>query len=267
MFFPNVEQPILEGICKILADTEEGITGSEIGLYLSQLRIRDVAPEATKWKRLYNALATDCNAKQSVDNIFAFIQLALAPSRYLNQQEFFEYRLKCINEQLIFVGLKLLPNGQYEYSRKAETISEAKQRVCSLKSKLEQQNAHRLVFQYCKEELLSNNYFHAVFESMKGLEKRIRELSGSDKRGQNLIEHVFSKNPFLIINCFRSKSEQDEQEGFRNILCGLIGMFRNPEAHELKTEWPISEQDALEIFGMVSYCHRRLDSAQKIRLE
>lgn len=267
MIFPNVEQPILEGICKILADTEEGITGSEIGLYLSQLRINDVAPEATKWKRLYNALATDCNAKQSVDNIFAFIQLVLAPSRYLNQQDFFEYRLKSINEQLIFVGLKLLPNGQYEYSRKAETISEAKQRVCSLKSKLEQQNAHRLVFQYCKEELLTNNYFHAVFESMKGLEKRIRELSGSDKRGQNLIEHVFSKNPFLIINSFRSKSEQDEQEGFKNILCGLIGMFRNPEAHELKTEWPISEQDALEIFGMVSYCHRRLDSAQKIRLE
>ena len=57
------------------------------------------------------------------------------------------------------------------------------------------------------------------------------------------------------------------QEGFKNILCGLMGMFRNPEAHELKVEWPINEQDALEIFGMISYCHRRLDKAQKIRME
>lgn len=28
----------------------------------------------------------------------------------------------------------------------------------------------------------------------------------------------------------------------------------------------VSEQDALEILGMISYCHRRLDKAQKIRL-
>lgn len=99
------------------------------------------------------------------------------------------------------------------------------------------------------------------------MEKRIQQLSGSDKQGRNLIENVFSKNPILIINNCINRSEQDEQEGFKNILCGLMGMFRNPEAHELKVEWPINEQDALEIFGMISYCHRRLDKAQKIRME
>lgn len=266
MIYPDVPQPILEGICRVLADTNEGITGSEIGLYLSQLKIKDVAPDATKWKRLYNALAVEGNSTNSVDKIFEFIQLALAPSRYLSNQDFFGYRVRCINEQLAFVGIQYLLNGQFDYVKKAETISEAKQRVDSLKSKLENQNAHRLVFQYCKEELLANNYFHAVFESMKGLEKRIQELSGSDKSGRNLVEYVFSKNPVLIINNFIKKSEQDEQEGFKNILCGLMGMFRNPEAHELKVEWPINEQDALEIFGMISYCHRRLDDVQKIRM-
>ena len=267
MIYPDVPQPILEGVCKILADTKEGITGSEIGLYLSQLRAKDIAPDATKWKRLYSALAEVCNSTNSVDKIFEFIQLALAPSRYLSNQDFFEYRVRCLNEQLGFVGIQFLLNGQFDYVKKAETISEAKQRVDSLKAKLENQNAHRLIFQYCKEELLANNYFHAVFESMKGLEKRIQQLSGSDKCGRNLIENVFSKNPILIINNFINRSEQDEQEGFKNILCGLMGMFRNPEAHELKVEWPINEQDSLEIFGMISYCHRRLDKAQKIRME
>lgn len=42
-------------------------------------------------------------------------------------------------------------------------------------------------------------------------------------------------------------------------------MFRNPEAHQPKIFWDIDEQDALEILGLISYCHRRLDKAQKIR--
>ena len=73
MIYPNVPQPILEGICRVLADTNEGITGNEIALYLSQLKIKAVAPGATKWKRLYNALAVEGNSTNSVDNVFEFI--------------------------------------------------------------------------------------------------------------------------------------------------------------------------------------------------
>ena len=40
-------------------------------------------------------------------------------------------------------------------------------------------------------------------------------------------------------------------------------MFRNPTAHEPKVDWEISEQNALEILGIISYCHRRLDNYQK----
>ena len=29
-------------------------------------------------------------------------------------------------------------------------------------------------------------------------------------------------------------------------------MFRNPEAHQPKIEWPVSEQDALEILSLIS---------------
>lgn len=53
--------------------------------------------------------------------------------------------------------------------------------------------------------------------------------------------------------------------GFCNILKGLCGMFRNPEAHQPKIYWNIEEQDALEILGLISYCHRRLDNAHRIR--
>ena len=119
--------------------------------------------------------------------------------------------------------------------------------------------------QYCKAELLANNYFHAVFEANKGLFARIRELSGLLTDGNVLIEEVFSQDPILIINNYRTQSEKDEHKGFCNILKGLCGMFRNTEAHEPKVSWEVTEQDALEILGIISYCHRRLDKAQRIR--
>jgi uncharacterized protein (TIGR02391 family) len=112
---------------------------------------------------------------------------------------------------------------------------------------------------------LDNNYFHAVFEANKGLFQRIRDVSGLTEDGNKLIEQVFSKTPILIINNYQSKSEQDEHKGFCNLLKGICGMFRNPEAHETKITWNMSEQDALDILCMISYCHRRLDNAQRIR--
>lgn len=105
-------------------------------------------------------------------------------------------------------------------------------------------------------------------ESSKGLIKRIQDLAGVKYDGQNLMENVFKDdNPILIINNFQSKSEKDEHRGFRNLLIGIVTMFRNPSSHELKVEWNMSEQDALDIMAMISYCHRRLDKAQKIRIE
>lgn len=102
-----------------------------------------------------------------------------------------------------------------------------------------------------------------MFEANKGLFQRIRELSGLTSDGNSLIEQVFSSNPLLIINGFQTKQEKDKHWGFCNILKGLCGMFRNPEAHQPKIYWNIEEQDALEILGLISYCHRRLDNAKK----
>lgn len=90
-------------------------------------------------------------------------------------------------------------------------------------------------------------------------------MSAIQKDGINLIEEVFSKNPILIINNYQTSSEKNEHNGFCNLLKGLCSMFRNPTAHEPKVDWNISEQDALDILGIISYCHRRLDNAQKIR--
>lgn len=258
-------QPTLEGISKILGDTSSGLTGSEIQHLLAQSKIADASPTSTKWKRIYDAFAIYQNENRCSNHILNFIGLALAPAKYVNNPEVFAEKRNQINQQLSFIGYQLNENGKFSEIKLASTISEARRKADDLKTKLEQRTAHREIFNYCKAELLANNYFHSVFEASKGLFQRIRNLSLSNEDGNRLIEYVFSNTPVLIINNYQSKSEQDEHKGFCNILKGLCGMFRNPEAHEPKISWEVSEQDALEILSMISYCHRRLDNAQKIR--
>ncbi|MDR2126486.1 MAG: TIGR02391 family protein [Prevotellaceae bacterium] len=258
-------QAVLEGISQILGDTSSGLTGSEIGYLLNQSQIADIDLTNTKWKRLYSAFANYQNQTQCSNNILNFISYALAPAKYVTKHSEFEDKRALINQQLHFIGYQYNENGKFMEITQATTISEAQQRANNLKSKLESRNTHTEIFKYCKAELLDNNYFHSVFEANKGLFERIRELSLHNDDGNTLIGYVFSTNPVLIINNYQSKSEKDEHAGFCNILKGLCSMFRNPEAHEPKIAWNISEQDALEILGMISYCHRRLDKAQKIR--
>lgn len=257
--------PVLEGISKILGNTSSGLTGGEIEHLLTQCKIKDISPSSTKWQRLFDAFATYQNQNQYSNAILNFIALALAPAKYVDTPEIFEEKRNLINQQLSFIGYQLNETGKFHEITQVHTISEARRKADDLKTKMEQRKAHLEIFKYCKAELLTNNYFHSVFEANKGLFQRIRDLSLYNEDGNQLIEYVFSNTPILTINNFQSKSEQEEHRGFCNILKGLCGMFRNPEAHEPKIRWEITEQDALEILSMISYCHRRLDNAQKIR--
>ena len=257
-----LNQGVLERISKIIGDTNDGLSGSEIAYFLKQCNIKDVAPNITKWKRLYSALASVQNNERQSNKILRFVQTVLNPARYTNQHAF-EAKRKAVNDSLSYVGYELQPNGRFREVPVAKTISEAQQRANDLLTNLQIRNAHQEIFKYCQAELVDKNYFHAVFEACKGLFARIRQLSLVNTDGLPLVQYVFN-HPVLLINPYQSKQEIDEQKGFEAILEGLCNMFRNPEAHQPKIEWPIDEQDALEILSLISYCHRRLDKAQRI---
>lgn len=262
---PPFPQAVLENVCRVIADAKTGLTGTQIGTYLAQEKITDIDPSNTKWKRLYNAFANFQNKHQCSNNILNFIKQSLCPARYVNDKERFDLLRDGVNQQLAFVGFHVKEDGNLLKTEKAKTISDVQIKADNLKQEIENRKGHPVLIQYCKAELVANNYFHAVFEANKGLFARIRELSDRNTDGNALIEEVFSSNPILIINNFITPSEKDEHRGFCFLLKGLCGMFRNTEAHEPKITWEITEQDALEILGIISYCHRRLDKAHKIR--
>lgn len=257
---PPFQSQSLEAICKVLADTEKGLSGAQIGYLLQDIRVTDANPEMTKWKRLFNALAI-AQKKHNVGNhTIMFINRAMNPVSYARDVESFNWRRTELNVVLAFTGFQVREDGQVIRCNRETTISGARNRANRLHETLESRNVHPKVLEYCRAELLEENYFHAVLEATKSVAQRIRDLSGLTSDGADLINEAFSiKNPILRLNQLDTETQKSEQKGFSNLLIGLFGAIRNPVAHAPKIAWPMSEIDALDIMTFISYVHRKLD--------
>jgi uncharacterized protein (TIGR02391 family) len=257
----------LEAIAKVLADTDDGLTGSEIGYQLQNCRTPDPTPEMTKWKRLFNAFVEFQNANNVGNHVVVFINRVMAPASYTSCPDRFRDRKDRLNAILAFCGMEVRDSGKVTHANRAANLDEALQRANRLKAALTQRGVHNDVLEHCRAEFLRQNYFHAVFEAMKSITVKIRTLSGLTGDGAQLVDDVFgfgkSGHPRLAVNQFDTDTLRGEQRGFVSLLKGLYGMVRNPLAHEPKMEWDVNEQDALDILTTLSFVHRRLDRAYK----
>lgn len=252
----------LETLCRIIADTNDGLTGSEIGHFLNVLKFGDVDSMMTKWKRLYNALANRQNQTQSGNCVLSFISKSLAPSRFAGKLDFYHDLLEKINAILLFHGLEFNEDGKFHSVQSAKTLSEAEMRASKLTERISSRKLHPHLLNFCKKELLQNNYFHAVLEATKSIASMIRMKTGLTSDGAKLVDEAFAgDSPRLIINAYRTESEISEQKGFVSLTKGLFGTFRNPTAHAAKVEWNMSEEDAIDLFTLASYVLRRIEKS------
>jgi uncharacterized protein (TIGR02391 family) len=255
----------LQAACKVLADTSRGLTGPEIGYLLADIKVTDVDPQNTKWKRLFNALAAAQTSHQLGNHLIMFITRAMNPVSYSRDRQAFEWRRDELNVVLAFSGYYIRGDGKVARSTPETTLTGARARAGRMRAALEQRNVHAEVLKYCNAELIQENYFHAVLEAVKGIAQRIRTLSGLVTDGAALINEAFAiKTPMLAINPLKTDTEESEHKGFAQLLVGLFGMVRNPAAHAPKIVWPMSEEDALDILTLVSLVHRKLDGARKV---
>lgn len=257
----------LTSICKILADTEDGLTGSEIGYLLQDCHVLDVSQEMTKWKRLFNAFVEYQNKRKFGNHVVVFINRAMNPVQYTARPNVFVERCDKLNVVLSFSGMRIGDDGRIRRAKRATSLDEAMERATRLNAALVSRQVHQDVLAFCKAELIQSNYFHAVFEAMKSVAEKIRNLSGLDCDGIELVDRAFgfkdTSKSLLIVNSFSTETERGEQRGFANLLKGLFGTIRNPLAHDPKIEWDMSEQDALDILTTLSLIHRKLDNTRK----
>jgi uncharacterized protein (TIGR02391 family) len=255
----------LEAVSKALADTETGLTGSEIARALQQIGVADPDKLTTKWKRLFNALAERQNHDGSGDRVLAFINASLEPSRYIGNRLVFNDRRCAVNAALAFSGLQYGEDGKFHRCVAASTLSEAEARADRLRTLLQQRNVDPEVLAFCRAELLQDNYFHAVLEATKSVADKLRSLANLGSDGADLVQQALGgTSPRVRINDLATETRRGEQRGFCNLLIGMFGMFRNPTAHAPKREWPMEEEDALDLLSLASYAHRRLRAARRM---
>ena len=258
----------LESIARLLADTDEGLTGSQIGHLLQECRMADPTPSMTKWKRLYNAFLAAQNQYQVGNHVVMFINRVMKPVLYTTDPQRFAKRRDHLNIILSFAGFYVRDDGQVRWSTKATSLDQALERAGRLHVALVSRGVHADVLSFCRAELLQRNYFHAVFEATKSIAAKIRSLSGLTCDGADLAQGAFSlpkdgSPPRLAINDLKTDTDRGEQMGFTNLLIGLFGTIRNPLAHNPRVEWPMEEGDALDILTLASLIHRKLDRTRR----
>jgi uncharacterized protein (TIGR02391 family) len=261
---PSFSDAQLEAIAKQLGDA---LTGSEIGRVLQQAEIyKDAAVGETKWRRLVVAFKAQQRADGNGNRVARAVEIGMDPIRYTGMPERFAIRRDQLNRALAFCGMHLGEDGHLRNAAAATTLTEAQRRARSLYQRLTQRGVHSAVLRYCTAELLADNYFHAVLEASKGLFERLRERTGLDADGADLIDRALAipkdgGTPRVTFNSLRSESERSEQRGLVNLFKGVAGTFRNPTAHAPRISWSMSELDALDLLTLLSMLHRRLDTA------
>lgn len=256
-------QSQLQAMADALGDTENGLTGSEIGHLLATCRMVDCSPTLTKRHRLYNAFATHQNLAQNRRAILEFIRQSMKPEIYARTPERYEPLRAIVNRALAFAGLSVSASGKLTEVIAATTLTEAQKRAAELRSDLEHRGVHPDVLKFCREELLADNYFHAVLEAMKSVADKLRTRIGLTDDGNTLVERTLAgQAPMLAINSLQSDSEISEQKGFANLVKGAFGMFRNPAAHAPRIHWTMNKADAEDLLSLASLIHRRIDQAR-----
>jgi len=260
MTLPRLTPNQIEQIARTLGDTNNGFTGSEIGHCLAQCHMADPDSGLTKWKRLYNAFCFAVDKNGSTNDIFRFIQYCLEPAQGLNNPERYNWVRLEINRVLMLLGIEIRDDGKYYIVSQAQSLGEVQRRTKELRDKLTGYDAHPEVLKCCRDELLAQDYFHAVQEAAKSLCDRVRTMSGLNLDGVALFNTAFAlNNPYIAYNSLRTSSEQNQQNGLKEMLCGVIHMVRNVTAHELRIHWDVNEKDTVDILTQISYLHKLLD--------
>lgn len=251
----------IERISKVIG---EAFTGSEVEGLLRAARIPS-SEVSTKWRRVHAALTLEQERARSGSCAVVLIKVAAQPVRWPDPRGFEDLREE-LNSVLAFKGLTLRKDGQVAQRSVATTHDEALSLSRRLRNEMNRRQGHPEIYRYCSRELVAQDCFNAVLEATKGLSERVRQMTGLDSDGHQLVQDALDgKEPMVALNSLRTDTERNEQRGISSIMKGVVSAFRNPLAHEPKILFHVAEADALDLLSTLSLVHRRLDAAVVLR--
>lgn len=110
------------------------------------------------------------------------------------------------------------------------------------------------------------HYRDAVLNSVVAIFDLIRERTGIDADGSNLVNRAFSLNdPYLVLSELNTESGQNDQKGFIQLFSGSYQGIRNPKAHSLNHD--LTELKAAQYLVHASLLARRVSEAQQVKTD
>jgi len=124
-------------------------------------------------------------------------------------------------------------------------------------------NIHPLIREASGALYEDGHYTSAIFEAFKAVEARVRDLTRIDDSGRSLMAAAFGGDgPPLPLNQMNTRSDQDEQEGFKLIFMGAQQGIRNPKAHDVVVQEDADR--ALDYLALASLLMRRIDDSERL---
>lgn len=260
---------LVQTVCDVLGQTDHpGLSGTEIDKLLRGIGAAERDRSVNKRTGLFDVLYA---AQRTDGRIFIrFITRAMAPERYVRDRQRFEDLRQQLNEVMIFQKVSVNEGGRVAHvSTQATTLSEGAKLAGRIHTELRHRAVHNMLFTYCSEELVNQSLFHAISEAAKSIPNRVREMTGLIGDSWVLYNAAFGQRdgknrttPRLFINDYLTESDQIEHDGFRSLLVGIHGHYRNPRAHSNRINREEDLNDFLDAMSLFSYIHKRLDATR-----
>ena len=262
---PVFDPQFTEQVCNVLAQTKPpGLTEGELLSALIPTKLSGMEEGSSKRNRLLRTLHNAQVERGQGDTLVVFINAALNPGRYTSEPNRFHQLRDQLNVVLALYGYRVNEQGKFANGPVAQTLDEASQLAGELFMELRRRECHPVLLQYASEELVRKSLFHAISEASKSIPDRLRRHTGLGTDGEALYGEVFgtrTSQPLVSVTACTTESEISEQRGFKNLLTGIHGHYRNPRAHAARLNAAEDQQDFYDAFSLFSYVHRRLDRA------
>lgn len=122
------------------------------------------------------------------------------------------------------------------------------------------QHIEERLWNFIKRSYNSEDYKNAILDSIQFIGDVIREKSGLDSDGNQLIGNAFGgTSPKIKLNKLKTESEKNIQKGLESILRGIYSAYRNPRSHSKIAD---TEEDAFEIIIFVNHLLKIIDKSK-----
>lgn len=269
----TIDNTYLTMLCDAFVHLDSVISDGEVGALLVSSGIHDPSPNASRHRRLSQALQSQQDIDKNANSIAVFLRrTGFHINKRYGDDAFRKYREE-INQILTFAGFELDEQSEMRQTNPLATMyasHEAETRAKKLKEAVLIRSLHPDIQMVCRSEYLTeSNYFRVVQEALKLLMEKNKAKSQLHIDGPSVAEHAFGFNwgeyPVLTVNEFRTEVDQTEQFSYMCVLKALFLMIQDENTKNYRFPWHMSFDDALDFLGMISYCHRKMDGSKKAR--